>query len=179
MRTALCLYSIVGWDHITQGLVQLGFALMESFGPRATFGKSATHNISTLKPKLLTPPQASCLLGIRILQETFRVHEPARVEIVERLLNSIVTRATAPVSHYLGNWHCASIKSWCFWYLLMFKGFFSILNVHNYIEIYYCHCRYSVCRKSAVESFNDFFCCSNFHCFFYLGVSHYALSFVK
>lgn len=109
MSSANYMYSIVGWDHITQGLVQLGFALMESFGPRASFGKSATSSTLAVKPKLLTPAQASCLLGARILQETFRVHEPARVEIVERLLNCIVTRATTPVSHYLGNWYCVSV----------------------------------------------------------------------
>ena len=27
-----------GWDHVTQGLVQLGFTLMDAFGPKM-FGK--------------------------------------------------------------------------------------------------------------------------------------------
>ena len=95
-------FSIVGWDHITQGLVQLGFALMETFGMRAVFGKLAI-NPSNVKPILLTPAQAACRLGVRILQETFRVHESARSEIIDRLLNSIVTKASSPVTHYLGN----------------------------------------------------------------------------
>ena len=74
---------------------------MESFGPRASFGKvtSAPYNVKSV---LLTPTQAACRLGVQILQDTFRVHESARAEIVDRLLNSIVTRASAPVSHYLG-----------------------------------------------------------------------------
>ena len=31
-------YSLFGWDHVTQGLVQLGFLLMDAFGPK-TFGR--------------------------------------------------------------------------------------------------------------------------------------------
>ena len=27
-------YSLFGWDHVTQGLVQLGFTLMDAFGPK-------------------------------------------------------------------------------------------------------------------------------------------------
>ena len=99
--------SIAGWDHITQGLVQLGFALMESNGPRGprvAFGKAAVAMPLTGKLATLTPAQAACQLGVRILQETFRVHESARAEIVDRLLNSIVTRASTSVSHYMGNY---------------------------------------------------------------------------
>lgn len=94
--------SVVGWDHITQGLVQLGFALMECYGPRASFGRMTNATPSTVKSVLLTPAQAACQLGVRILQDTFRVHESARAEIIDRILNSIVTRASAPVSHYIG-----------------------------------------------------------------------------
>lgn len=28
-------YSLFGWDHVTQGLVQLGFTLMDAFGPKS------------------------------------------------------------------------------------------------------------------------------------------------
>ena len=34
-------YSLFGWDHVTQGLVQLGFTLMDAFGPKI-FGMSHT-----------------------------------------------------------------------------------------------------------------------------------------
>ena len=73
---------------------------MESFGPRGSFGKMA--NVKTV---VASPPQSACHLGVHILQETFRVHDSARSEIVDRLLNNIVTRATAPVSQYLGIYH--------------------------------------------------------------------------
>ena len=95
--------SVVGWDHITEGLVQLGFALMESYGPKACFGKVSTSSVGD-KPRRLTPNQEACQLGVRILQDTFRVHESSRAAIVEQLLNLIVTRASTPVSHYIGMW---------------------------------------------------------------------------
>ena len=28
-------HSLFGWDHVTQGLVQLGFTLMDAFGPKS------------------------------------------------------------------------------------------------------------------------------------------------
>jgi len=91
----------VGWDHITEGLVQLGFALMESFGPKACFGKVSAASASDGQ-RQLTPAQEACRLGVRILQDTFRVHESSRAAIVEQLINLIVTRASSPVSHYIG-----------------------------------------------------------------------------
>lgn len=91
----------MGWDHITEGLVQLGFTLMESYGPKSCFGKAIASSASDGQRRL-TPTQEACRLGVRILQDTFRVHESSRAAIVERLLNSIVTRASSPVSHYIG-----------------------------------------------------------------------------
>ena len=35
--------SLCGWDHVMQGLVQLGFTLMDSFGPKpGPFGAKTT-----------------------------------------------------------------------------------------------------------------------------------------
>jgi len=98
---AFYLCSVVGWDHITEGLVQLGFALMESYGPKSCFGKVCASSVAESQRRP-TPSQEACRLGVRILQDTFRVHESSRAAIVEQLLNSIVTRAAAPVSHYIG-----------------------------------------------------------------------------
>jgi len=65
--SALC--SVFGWDHVTQGLVQLGFILMDSFGPKAgPFGK-VTEGTSTTK----TPNQLACRLGGQVLLESFKV----------------------------------------------------------------------------------------------------------
>ncbi|XP_070540770.1 Fanconi anemia group I protein-like [Ptychodera flava] len=89
--------SLYGWDHVTQGLVQLGFTLMDSFGPKAgPFGKSA-ESTSHIK----TPSQQACDLGSKVLIETFKVHELVRSEILEQILNRVVTKTTAPVSHYI------------------------------------------------------------------------------
>jgi len=93
---------VVGWDHITEGLVQLGFALMESYGPKSCFGKVSGSSMASDSPRRLTASQAACRLGVRILQDTFRVHEASRAAIVEQLLNLVVTRASMPVSHYVG-----------------------------------------------------------------------------
>ncbi|XP_039628954.1 Fanconi anemia group I protein [Polypterus senegalus] len=89
--------SVFGWDHVTQGLVELGFILMDSFGPKpGPFGKSESgHSI------LKTPTQQACALGAKILLETFRVHEPIRTEILEQVLNRVITKATSPVTHFI------------------------------------------------------------------------------
>ena len=100
--TVLCvLCSVVGWDHITEGLVQLGFALMESYGPKTCFGKVSDASVINSQRRL-TPAQEACQLGVRILQDTFRVHESSRAAIIERLLNLVITRASSSVSHYIG-----------------------------------------------------------------------------
>jgi len=91
----------VGWDHITEGLVQLGFALMESYGPKTCFGRVCATNVSDAQCRL-SPAQEACRLGMRLLQDTFRVHESSRAAIVEQLLNLIITRGTSSVSHYIG-----------------------------------------------------------------------------
>jgi len=101
MNICIFVSSIVGWDHITEGLVQLGFTLMESYGPKSCFGKVCAAS-ATDGQRRLSPVQQACQLGVRILQDTFRVHESSRAAIVEQLLNSIITRASSPVSHYIG-----------------------------------------------------------------------------
>lgn len=74
---------------------------MESYGPKTCFGKVSAAS-ATEGQRRLTPVQQACRLGVRILQDTFSVHESSRAAIVERLLNSIVTRASSPVGHYIG-----------------------------------------------------------------------------
>ncbi|XP_069480410.1 Fanconi anemia group I protein isoform X2 [Ambystoma mexicanum] len=90
--------SVFGWDHVTQGLVELGFILMDSFAPKAIFGgKVAEINDSVCR----TPTQQSCRLGAQILLETFKVHEPIRSEILEQVLNRVITKATGTNSHFI------------------------------------------------------------------------------
>ncbi|CDQ98670.1 unnamed protein product [Oncorhynchus mykiss] len=63
--------SVFGWDHVTQGLVQLGFILMDAFGPKAgPFGKTATEGANATAK---TPTQQACRLGGHILLEGFKV----------------------------------------------------------------------------------------------------------
>ena len=64
-----CCCSVHGWDHVIQGLVHLGFLLMDSFGPRAVFGRieESPH------PLNVTPTNKACQLGSNILLNTFKV----------------------------------------------------------------------------------------------------------
>ncbi|KAM9352409.1 Fanconi anemia group I protein [Symphorus nematophorus] len=90
--------SVFGWDHVTQGLVQLGFFLMDTFGPKpGPFGKTAEGSASVAR----TPAQQACKLGGQVLLQGFKVHEPIRGEILEQVLNRLVTKTASPVSHYL------------------------------------------------------------------------------
>ncbi|XP_060770995.1 Fanconi anemia group I protein isoform X2 [Neoarius graeffei] len=90
--------SVFGWDHVTQSLVQLGFILMDLFGPKAgPFGKSAESPNATAK----TPSQLACKLGGQVLLESFKMHEPIRGEILEQVLNRLVTKTASPVTHFI------------------------------------------------------------------------------
>ncbi|XP_069767300.1 Fanconi anemia group I protein isoform X2 [Narcine bancroftii] len=90
--------SMFGWDHVTQSLVQLGFIFMDSFGPKGgPFGKVVENNAMAAK----TPAQQASRLGAKILLETFKVHEPIRSEILEQVLNRVVTKTTSPITQYI------------------------------------------------------------------------------
>ncbi|VDI13191.1 fanconi anemia group I protein [Mytilus galloprovincialis] len=85
-----------GWDHVIQGLVHLGFLLMDSFGPKAIFGRIETSAVPQTGPTHL-----ACQLGSQILLNTFKQHEMVRAEILDQIFNRVVTKATTPVSHYM------------------------------------------------------------------------------
>uniref|UniRef100_A0A8C9GD06 FA complementation group I n=1 Tax=Piliocolobus tephrosceles TaxID=591936 RepID=A0A8C9GD06_9PRIM len=90
--------SVHSWDHVTQGLVELGFILMDSYGPKKVLdGKT----IETSPSLSRMPNQHACKLGASILLETFKIHEMIRQEILEQVLNRVVTRASSPISHFL------------------------------------------------------------------------------
>ncbi|XP_048249251.1 Fanconi anemia group I protein-like isoform X2 [Haliotis rufescens] len=89
--------SVYGWDHVIQSLVQLGFTLMDSFGPKAVFGRIEPTSPTTQ----LTPARQSCRLGARLLINTFKAHEVVRHEILDQIFNRVTIKATSPVSHYL------------------------------------------------------------------------------
>ncbi|RXN22550.1 Fanconi anemia group I isoform X1 [Labeo rohita] len=92
--------SVFGWDHVTQGLVQLGFILMDSFGPKAgAFGKVSSSEGTSTTAK--TPNQQACRLGGQVLLESFKMHEPIRGEILEQVLNRLVTKTASPVTHFI------------------------------------------------------------------------------
>ncbi|KAI2648512.1 hypothetical protein H4Q32_018634 [Labeo rohita] len=92
--------SVFGWDHVTQGLVQLGFILMDSFGPKAgAFGKVSSSEGTSTTAK--TPNQQACRLGGQVLLESFKMHEPIRGEILEQVLNRLVTKTALPVTHFI------------------------------------------------------------------------------
>ncbi|XP_076122446.1 Fanconi anemia group I protein [Alosa pseudoharengus] len=90
--------SVFGWDHVTQGLVQLGFILMDSFGPKpGPFGKTTEVPNSLAR----SPTQLACQLGGQVLLEGFKMHEQIRGEILEQVLNRLVTKTASPVTHFI------------------------------------------------------------------------------
>lgn len=90
--------SVHSWDHVTQGLVELGFILMDSYGPKKILDGKIIETSSGLSR---TSNQNACKLGARILLETFKIHEMIRQEILEQVFNRVVTRASSPISHFL------------------------------------------------------------------------------
>lgn len=70
MNSTLPMCSVFGWDHVTQGLVQLGFFLMDAFGPKpGPFGKTTEGSVTVAR----TPAQQACKLGRRVLLQGFKV----------------------------------------------------------------------------------------------------------
>uniref|UniRef100_A0A8C4M6E2 FA complementation group I n=1 Tax=Equus asinus asinus TaxID=83772 RepID=A0A8C4M6E2_EQUAS len=90
--------SVHSWDHVTQGLVELGFILMDLYGPKKIPDGRTIETSSSLSRM---PNQQACKLGANILLETFKIHEIIRQEILEQVLNRVVTRASSPISHFL------------------------------------------------------------------------------
>ncbi|OWK09018.1 FANCI [Cervus elaphus hippelaphus] len=90
--------SVHSWDHVTQGLVEFGFILMDSYGPKKILDGKTAETSSGLSRM---PNQHACKLGANILLETFKIHEMIRQEILEQVLNRVVTRASSPISHFL------------------------------------------------------------------------------
>ncbi|XP_057576201.1 Fanconi anemia group I protein isoform X2 [Hippopotamus amphibius kiboko] len=90
--------SVHSWDHVTQGLVEFGFILMDSYGPKKILDGKTIETSSGLSRM---PNQYACKLGANILLETFKIHEMIRQEILEQVLNRVVTRASFPISHFL------------------------------------------------------------------------------
>ncbi|XP_068458820.1 Fanconi anemia group I protein isoform X2 [Clinocottus analis] len=90
--------SVFGWDHVTQGLVQLGFFLMDAFGPKpGPFGKTTEGSATIAR----TPNQLACKLGGQVLLQGFKMHESIRGEILDQVLNRLVSKTASPVNHYL------------------------------------------------------------------------------
>ncbi|XP_060116244.1 Fanconi anemia group I protein isoform X1 [Heteronotia binoei] len=90
--------SVFGWDHVTQGLVDFGFILLDSYGPKKFFGSKVMEITTSLST---TPTHKVCSLGANMLLETFKVHEPIRREILEQVLNRVVIHAGSPISHFI------------------------------------------------------------------------------
>uniref|UniRef100_A0A8C4QFB0 FA complementation group I n=1 Tax=Eptatretus burgeri TaxID=7764 RepID=A0A8C4QFB0_EPTBU len=76
--------STLGWDHVTQGFS----------GPGGRVSEATGSPFQTIN-------QLACALGAKILLETFKAHETMRSEILEQLLNRVVTKASSPIRQYL------------------------------------------------------------------------------
>ncbi|KAL7868090.1 hypothetical protein SRHO_G00094740 [Serrasalmus rhombeus] len=54
-----------------------------------------------LGPCHTEPSTLACRLGGQVLQESFKLHEPIRGEILEQVLNRLVTKTASPVTHFI------------------------------------------------------------------------------
>ncbi|KAG1704384.1 Fanconi anemia group I [Nymphon striatum] len=90
--------SKVGWDYVVQGMVHFGFLLMDSCGPKGSFGRVTESSVAQHHN---TPISKACLLGADILASTFMAHDSVRMEILEQLLNRIVIHASSPITQYV------------------------------------------------------------------------------
>ncbi|XP_057306270.1 Fanconi anemia group I protein-like isoform X3 [Hydractinia symbiolongicarpus] len=80
-----------GWDHMTQGLINLSFILIECYVPKST----------DLLTNDITPQQRACNLGTKMIHHVFTHQEIVRENVLQRLLDAIITKATQNVQHYL------------------------------------------------------------------------------
>lgn len=79
-----------GWDHVCQGLIKFGFSAIDTFGPKYIIG-NAIRSLS----------EEGCQLGSHILRDTFKSHRIVRPEVLDQILNQIVTKSQKPVKHYI------------------------------------------------------------------------------
>ncbi|GFY54641.1 fanconi anemia group I protein homolog [Trichonephila inaurata madagascariensis] len=79
-----------GWDHVCQGLVKFGFSVIDTFGPKYVCGNAVKSS-----------SEEGCMLGSQILRDTFKNHRLVRSEVLEQILNQIVTKSKKPVKHYI------------------------------------------------------------------------------
>lgn len=80
-----------GWDHMTQGLINLSFILIECYVPKST----------DLLTNDITPQRRACNLGTKMIHHVFTHQEIVRENVLQRLLDAIITKATQNVQHYL------------------------------------------------------------------------------
>ncbi|XP_037054055.1 Fanconi anemia group I protein homolog [Peromyscus leucopus] len=71
---------------------------MDSYGPKKVLDGKAVEIGSSLS-KMTN--QHACKLGANILLETFKIHEMIRQEILEQVLNRVITRTSSPINHFL------------------------------------------------------------------------------
>ncbi|CAI9718582.1 Hypothetical predicted protein [Octopus vulgaris] len=89
--------STSGWDNVVPGLVQLGFILMDSFGPKSSFGR--VEGIALNQPVL---HQKACNLGLQILLQTFKVqYNAVRENILDMIFTRIGSSESKPITHIL------------------------------------------------------------------------------
>ncbi|XP_065828323.1 Fanconi anemia group I protein homolog isoform X2 [Oscarella lobularis] len=83
-----------GWDYVSQGLIQFGFLLMDSFNAKPT----AERAISSLRS---SASERACSLGSKLLLETFKTQDIVRGDILELAMNRIISGAAHSVKPFL------------------------------------------------------------------------------
>ena len=93
---------LVEWDIVMEGLVSFAFSLMEVSANKSCFGKPASSSGSFQSP---TPAHHLNLLGTTILEEGSKVHSNVAVEIVNQLINRIITKSRDQVPCHFSGWY--------------------------------------------------------------------------
>nr|XP_039263541.1 Fanconi anemia group I protein-like isoform X2 [Styela clava] len=85
------------WEQVVTGIVRLGLCLLDAYGPKSAFGRI----IEGIPAREDTPQQNCCDLGAYLLANVFKSHPVVRTEIIEQLLNRVITKMSSPINHYI------------------------------------------------------------------------------
>ncbi|KAL1915527.1 uncharacterized protein VTP21DRAFT_6651 [Calcarisporiella thermophila] len=80
--------TVFGWDQTIQSLVRLGFLVIDYAAAADRWGKFR-------KGPPVTPNEHTCVIGVRILLETFKLHSSVRMEVLDQCIARIMTKSNS------------------------------------------------------------------------------------
>ncbi|ORZ10530.1 FANCI solenoid 4-domain-containing protein [Absidia repens] len=90
--------SASGWDQVIQSLTQLAMILIDTASAQTSL-RTPGQSLRSKKPKA-GPMDHVIALGIDVLLKMFKLHDIARIEILEQITSRVVSRSTSSL-HFL------------------------------------------------------------------------------